>query len=254
MKKLDFFITLVLFAIGSIIWAILNLAPLYGGILAILPPVIYLVARRKKNIKKIFLAVIIIGGLFGFTFDFIETLSKAWYMERLVFLWRIFGVLPIDDVIGFLLMTLFIVVFYEHFIDDEKNKQISRNLMWALIPSIIAMAGIITIFLFVNSEALKISYAYLIGGSAAILLPIYMSIRKPKLIPKYLMTGAFFFMIWLVSEIIALKTGGWSFPGQYIGSVTMFNVTFPMEEFFFWTMLYSATVVSYYELFLDDNK
>ncbi|MCK4805646.1 MAG: hypothetical protein KAS91_00470 [Candidatus Pacebacteria bacterium] len=254
MKKIDFCIILGLFIIGTTLWLHFNLKPLFGALLGILPIVFYLMIRRKKNIKKIFWAVIIFGGLFGFVFDFIQSVSKAWFVERLVIPWRIFGILPVDDVIGFLLMTLFIVVCYEHFIDDEKNRKVSKNLIWALVPSILATVAIILIFLFVGPESLKVSYAYLAGGSVAIILPIFMSIRKPKLIPKFLITGVFFSVVWFVAEIIALKTGAWSFPGEYIGTVSVFSVVFPLEELFFWVMLYAVTIVSYYELFIDDMK
>lgn len=202
---------------------------------------------------KIFLAVLIFGGLFGFVFDLIETLNKAWVVERLVFPWKILGILPFDDILGLFLMTLFIVVFYERFIDDEKDRKISKNIIFALIPSILATIAIVVIFK-VNPGALIIPYAYLVGGIAAIIPLIILIIYKPKLFPKFVFIAVPFSIIWFIAEIVTLKTGGWIFLGQYVGTVTVFGLIFPFEELFFWMMMYAASVISYYEFFLDDLR
>ncbi len=252
-KRFDLFITFLLFGIATTLWLFFNLKPLTGGALSVLLPSIYLMAREKKNTLKIFLAVVIFGGLYGFVFDFIQTFNKAWLVERLVIPWKILGVLPVDDIIGFFLMTLFIVVFYEHFIDDEKNRRISKNLVWALIPSILATIAVVLMFLYVDKKFLTIPYVYLVGGIAAMIAPIVLSFYKPKLLPKFLLMSAFFFVIFFVAELVTLKTGGWVFLGEYIGKVTVFGLSFPFEELLFWMMIYAATVVSYYELFVDDT-
>jgi len=253
-KRVDLFVIFVLLLIAAALALFFNLKPLIYGALFTLFPSIYLMKREKKNMLKISLAVFIFGGLFGFVFDFIETLNRAWSVDRLVIPWKILGILPIDDVIGFFLMTLFVIVFYEHFIDDEKNKRISKNIVWALVPSILAAVAVVLLFLFMRQKLLIIPYAYLVGGIAAIIPLIALSFYKPKLLPKFLSTALFFFIVWFIAEIVVLKTGGWVFFGEYIGSVTVFRIKFPLEELFFWMMLYAASIVSYYELFVDDTK
>ena len=62
------------------------------------------------------------------------------------------------------------------------------------------------------------------------------------------------FLLFLVYELTALKLGQWVFLGEYIGGVEIFNSQFPFEEFFFWIMISSATCLSYYEIFVDDEK
>lgn len=253
-KRFDLFITFILLVIAAAGWLFLNLNPLIGGALFTLFPSVYLIKREKKNILKIFLATVIFGGLFGFVFYFIETLNKAWSIGRLVIPWKILGVLPIDDLLTFFLMTFFVVVFYEHFIDDEKNKRISKNIIWALTPSILATIAVVLLFLFTNKRFFMISYAYLIGGIAAITPPIVLSFYKPRLLSKLLSTAASFCIILFIAEIVALKTGGWVFLGEYIGKVSVFGITFPLEELFFWIILYAASIVSYYEFFVDDMR
>ncbi len=252
-KKIDFFVVCFLSAITILICVYYNLKPLSGFVLFCLPISFYLLIREKKNLKKIFLAVLVFGGFLGFVFDFIETFNRAWIVERLVFPWRIFGVLPVDDLLGFLLMTWIMVIFYEHFLDDEKNKRISKNLFWALIP--LCFLLVVTVFLYwLDPRFLEIDYAYLVGGLVLIAFPVAFMICKPKLLPKFLMMAGFFFFVWFVAEIVTLKADGWLFPGQYIGSVNVFGVSFPFEELFFWMLFYAGTITAFYEFFIDDNK
>lgn len=253
-KKFDLLVVFLLFFAGIFLAFLLNAKPLIGGLISLLPPIIYLSWREKKNWEKIFLAIFLFGIIFGFIFDIIETYNKAWEVKRLVFDFKFFNILPLDDVGGFVLMTLIIVIFYEHFIDDERNKKISKNLIYSLIPSLLISAIMILLFSFSKEHIFSVSYPYFWGGLAAIIIPIVLSIYKPKLLPKFLLIGAFFFIIWLIEEWVAIKTGGWVFNGNYIGSVTLLGVVFPFEELFFWMLLYSPTIVSYYELFVDDEK
>src|SRR3989338_3791222 len=46
----------------------------------------------------------------------------------------------------------------------------------------------------------------------------------------------------------------WNFPGQYIGKINIFGLEFPFEEFFFWTIMSSVSILSYYEIFVDDGR
>jgi hypothetical protein len=253
-KKFDLLIVLLLLGITAGISLIFNLKPAIGGVLYTLIPSLYLILRKKKNFWKIFWAVIVLGVIFGFVFDFIVTLNDGWIVPRLVFPFRLFGFYPVfDDILGFMLMTLFIVVFYEHFLDDEKNKRISRNLKWLLVAS---LAGLVFMFIiyFINPGLLKLPYIYLITGLAAIIFPLLFSLNRPRFLNKVLRVSAFFFAVWFIAELVALKTGGWIFPGKYIGMVEVFGLRFPFEELFFWMLWYAATVVSYYECFIDDKK
>lgn len=252
-KKYDFFIVVLLIAAAAAITLIFRPKVLIGGILLTIPPTLFLCLRETKNYWKIFLGVFIFGLLFGFFFDFIETYSGAWFVPDLVFPWRILGVEPVDDLIGFVIMTAFMLVFYEHFLDDEKNTRISPQMVYALIPAFLAVFTVIIIF-FAYPARLFISHAYLKGGIAAILFPIIYAIRNPRIILKLCAVAIFFFFVWLIMEVTAVKIGGWVYPGQYIGWMTLFGVGFPAEEMLFWMLFYAATIVAYYERFIDDGK
>lgn len=253
-KKFDLLVVFIILAVAVLVSLFCNLKPIIVFLLYLLTPSIYLILREKKNFKKIFWAVIIFGVIFGLGFDFIVTFNEGWIVTRLIFPAKIFGFYPIiDDILGFMLMTLFMVVFYEHFLDDEKNRRISRNLKLALIVSLIVLVFIFVIYL-INPALLKIPYVYLVCGLVAIAFPIVINLHRPRFLGKFFKLAAFFFVVWFVLELVCLKNSGWIFPGQYIGTVEIFGLKFPFEELFFWMMWYAAAVASYYEVIVDDQK
>ena len=253
-KKVDLLIVFVLLGITAIVSLVFDFKPLIISLSYLLLPSIYLILREKKNFWKIFWAVIIFGIIFGLGFDFIVTLNEGWVVTRLVFPFRLFGFYPlIDDILAFMLMTLFMVVFYEHFLDDEKNRRISRNLKWVLFLSLIVLVFIFIVYI-INPNLLRVPYTYLVSGLFAIAFPLAVCLYRPRFLEKFLKLAAFFFVVWFVLELAALKGGGWIFPGEYIGMVEIFGLRFPFEELFFWMMWYAAAIVSYYEVFIDDEK
>lgn len=71
---------------------------------------------------------------------------------------------------------------------------------------------------------------------------------------KFIKTGAFFFMVFLIYELTAIKLGQWHFQGQYIGWVELMGLRFPFEELLFWMGLSGFVVLSLYEGFVDNDK
>jgi hypothetical protein len=68
-------------------------------------------------------------------------------------------------------------------------------------------------------------------------------------------TAAYFFYFNIIYEIVGLRLRWWDFPGtQFVGHVSLFGVTFPFEEFFFWLVLGGFMVLSYFELFDNTQK
>ena len=91
-------------------------------------------------------------------------------------------------------------------------------------------------------------------GGLAFIPFAYIIQKDPKLLPKALVMIPFFAIMYLVCELVSLHQGLWSFPGQYIGTVTLAGLSFPIEEFFFWIISSSAISVAYYEYLIDDEK
>lgn len=251
-KRVDLLVVIILILLAFISWIYFELYPLIGLIALTIPSSFYLIVREKKNYRKLIWSLFIFGGLFGFVFDFIATVYKAWVVEKLVFSYKILGILPIDDIFGFVVMTLLIITFYEHFVDDERHQEISKNV--APLVFVTAILTVTVVGSFILNFWISLPYAYFILGCIAIILPIIISVKHFGLFTKFLYVGIFFFFVWLLAEIAAVQTGGWYFPGQYIGNITLIGLTFPFEELFFWMLFYAASVVSYYEMFIDDNE
>ncbi|MEK9156110.1 MAG: hypothetical protein AAB360_02285 [Patescibacteria group bacterium] len=211
-KKIDLIITAAIFIIGSILSYWLKLKPLMVFIVALIPPSVYLCLRERKNFKKLIVATLIFGAVFGFIFDFIVTYNLGWIVADLVIPYRIFGFYPVDDIFGFMIMTFAIVVFYEHFLDEYRSRKISPHLQRALLLSLVVLTVIVSLYL-INSAFLEIPYVYLITGLLAIIIPVHISVAKPRFINRFIKITLPFFFVWFVIEIICLKTGGWFFPG-----------------------------------------
>jgi len=252
-KKIDLIVVILLFLLSSAIALLFKWKPLVYSIPALVLPALYLCVREKKNWAKIALAVLVFGLLFGFFFDFIVILNRGWVITGPVFQWQFFGFYPfIDDMLGFAIMTLLIVVFYEHFVDDYRSQRISHHIWRAIIPASIATALVLLVYM-TNPSYLKVPYVYLVFGSVAIIRPIALGIRKPRFLSSFLKVSIFFFFIWLGCELVALANNGWAFPGQYIGTVNIAGLVFPLEELIFWMLLYSGTIVSFYECYIDER-
>jgi len=252
-KLIDLFVLISIIILSTFVILTFKVRPLVSTIFYFILPALYLCVREKKNYKKILAASVVFGLLFAFVFDLLATFNNTWLVDQLVFPWKIFGVVPLDDMIWFFFLVFSTTAFYEHFIDDEKHKTISKHFKYALIPSILVLLAIIAIFI-ISPDSLKFSYSYLILGSIAATPLFYILYLKPEFIHKFIKLGTFFFFLYLIFELTALKLGQWGFYGQYIGSVQLFGLKFPFEEFFFWIGISAPTFISYYEIFIDDER
>ena len=215
-------------------------------------PGIFLILRKTKKIKHILLASL--GGLgFGFVFDFVATLNHAWFIPQdQLALPRLLGIVPLDDLIWFAGWIFFMTTFYEHFLDNTRNKQISPHLKWGVTISLTLMSILVVLF-YVFPSLLQIHYAYLICFACALPFAFYVLVHKPILLLPIAKLTAFFAPMLLLYELSALMTHQWIFPGFYIGHVEILGLVMPFEEFFFWIFLSSCVVLSYYEFFVEEK-
>jgi len=164
-----------------------------------------------------------------------------------------FGIVPIDDMVWFFFWAFLIILCYEHFLEDDKTRHISKNLKWGILPSVLIAFGILALYA-TAPGMLEFHYAYLTLGLLAIIPLIWLAIRKPKMVIRFLKICPLFIFLFLVFELCAIYLQQWSFPGEYIGYIKFFSIKFPLEEFFFWILVSSTVVLSDYELFVDDIK
>lgn len=227
--------------------------PFVWSIVITVPVAVYLGIRKKKNWRKIFAGAIVFGSIFGLALEFLANINEVW-QEPTIFPSRFFNIVSWESIIFYPIMTIFILVFYEHFFDKDITKKISYNIWIASIPSTLAVIIMITMHTLVPG-LLQIPYTYLTLGIIAIIIPITHCIKNPKLFSKYSKVAVSMFLLFFTFEVIGVYFGYWYFPGtEYIGKVTAIGQTFPLEEIIFWMFFYPATIVSYYETFIDDMK
>ena len=230
-----------------------NLKFYQSSLLFFFIPGVFLLLRKTKKLKHILIACA--GGLgFGFIFDFFATFNAAWYIptDQLSIPYRILGIVPLDDLIWFVSWLFFMTTFYEHFLDTSRSKKLSRHLTFAVVAAI-TLPLILCLMYIAAPQLLAFKFAYLLVAVFLIPFFIFMLYHKPTLILTYLKLTVFFAPLCLLFEITGLTRHQWVFPGYYIGHVELLGLTMPFEEFFFWILLSSSVVLSYYEFFVEER-
>ena len=252
-KAIDLIVVIALALLTLLPSAIFILPSLALIIAWFLAPAGFLILRRKKNLTKITLASLVIG-LLAFGLDIAVLHNHGWTPYRSDFSFRIFGAPP-EEALWFFFHIFYILVWYEHFLDDERDGGISPR-----FPSLIAFS-IVTFVLVVIAvsffpDASRIRYAYLTLGVLSMTPIISWSIATRRaLLKKFLPLAVFFFLLASSMEIRAVQYGLWSFPdiNNYLGVITLSGAAFPIEEIIFWMMLAPSVALAYYELFADDG-
>ena len=194
-----------------------------------------------------------LGLLLGADFDLVQSSNSSWTVDRLVIPEKIFGVLPVDNLLAYFLMTLLATGFYEYFwgTSGPSNPPKRFYLMSLFVLTVTSITFLIYSFWPI---ALRVPYAYLVGGLFAAAITAFGIYRRPNLLDPSLRMSAFFSFVWFGAEIAALHTKAWTFTGQYIGSVTVFGVSFPFEELFFWMFWYAPFLVVTYKYLMRPEE
>lgn len=234
--------------------ALIRPPPLLLDALFFAVPSLYLIARRKKNLPKIILATALIGALTA-SMDIYLLHAHAWQPYKSSFSWHILGSPP-EEFLWFFLHVFYIIVFYEHFIDDEAIARPAPRTRRLFLVSAFTLAVAFFLVSFLG-DASRIPYAYLVVGSAAMLPALlYLLLARARFARKLAPLVIYFFFYTLIMEIQAVRFGLWSFADtqNYVGLITLFGAAFPVEEVIFWMLSAPAVAVVYYEFFIDDGR
>ena len=247
-------ITLVLITIPIVI--LFRIHFLFSTLLFFGLPSAYLIWCKPSNLKKATLAALLFGVLWGFSFDYIAEFNHAWGWSTntvLMFPTQLFGVVSLDIMVWYFLWIFLIVAFYEYFAEFDFSKRISPNALWATLAGIGVAIGAVFVSKVVPS-VITFQYPYLVLGTLTLITFAIIVLRRPWLFPKLIGIAPFFIFVYLVFELTALHLQLWGFPGHYIGSVHILNLSFPFEELIFWIIASSAVAASYHEYCIDDQK
>lgn len=244
-------IILVLFFLIStiLIWA-LKLSSLIATILYVTVPAIYLLVKYEKLRKNILIFALPTGIVFSIVSQYLGEYNDAWtwpsstlkfatYLHVESIIW---GIATIAVVLG-----MYRILFdYKHKHNFERNY---KKLIAILFSAFLALG----VWIFFAPTKLEYAYAKLFSFPMISVI-IYTLVKRPYLFSRLLKLSLFFITFAVVYEILALKLGYWSFPGEYSGFVRIFDVSIPLEEFILWLALGAASIASAYEALSGENE
>ncbi|MDE2037811.1 MAG: hypothetical protein KGI69_01135 [Patescibacteria group bacterium] len=218
-------------------------------------PIAYLTIRRPGIFRK--------SLIFAFFFSlplsiFVDTLAVydgAWYVPHSIAPFRLFGAATLEIYWFGLLWVLLAVLFYEHLSGQSISRPFSPAYRW-LLALFALLVIIVPVLYLIDAALLAIPYFYL-WMSLVFVMPmlVWFLVRYPAFLPRFISAGAYFSFLLLLFELTALHQGLWTFPGKhFIGWIELFGYRFPLEEFVFWIIFATPSLLAYYEYFADDRK
>ena len=216
-------------------------------LIVLAPPALTNFLWLKRSKKKILIFSVVSAILFGFAAELSSRLANSWDVQS--FLPRLFGILPLENILFAFLNIFWVLSFYEYFIDRDSSPRFSRRFKYLiLLFSIFSL----TIFTFFFKE-INISMNYYLLAIITLLIPSVIIFGKnPLLLRKVIIPVLFFAMVFFFYEIVALKIGNWWWPGEYLLPIKLWGQTFPIDDVIIWYFLSTITCIGGYEFFMDD--
>lgn len=252
--EIDLFVITGIIIFAAISTLAFHLTYYQSSLLYFLLPSIFLFVRKTKSLKKILITSF--GGTFlGISYDLYATVNKAWIIpaNQLITPWKLFGLVPADDVIWFCCWVLFITTFYEHFLDHDRTNKLSHHFTWAVGISLVTLVISCSLY-YLSPSFLLTPYAYLLLILTNIPLLVFFTFQHTSLFKKFLKISIYFIPVFVLFELTGLANNQWVFTGEYIGLFHLYNLILPYEEIIFFILLSPTIVLSYYECFIDDGR
>ena len=217
-------------------------------------PCLYLTIKNRKKARKVAIFSFLISIPFGIIWELLNYGDNSWVVPSSIFSFRFFGFSPLENYVWMFLTTYTILIFYEYFLDDKFQSKISGKIK-VMTYIFYSMSIILIIIFLVDREFLSFQYSYLWLGIIIFIIPIIMFLVKyPSFISNFFKVSVFFFYIHIIFELIGLKLNHWTYTGtNFIGWVSLFSLSFPIEEFLFVIVLGGFAACAYYEFFTNDK-
>jgi hypothetical protein len=250
MKKGSAKKVLLLFALfvagcaASYAWAPTYLANI---LIAYTAPLALTLFWLKKERGKVLVFSAVTVALFAFPLELVSRVADAWDVQS-VFP-RIWGLIPVENLLYAFVNFLWVLAFYECFVDRKPQSFLGRR--WPYLVGIYAVfcAAVFGIF-FLNPERAGVPY-WGVGVGVFLVVSILL-LRKPRLLRKTILPTAFFAAAFFLHEIVSMKLGHWWWPGEYLLPASLFGMPFPLDDAIIWYFLSTPALIAGYEFFADD--
>lgn len=203
--------------------------------------------------KSLIFSLIVTLGI-SWALGYMIYLDNAWFVLSNLRLLR--GTVTVDEIVWGFLWTFFIIVFWEYFLDHDRNKvKVSSRFRYLVGFLVIQLVGFFVLYFWKHSWLVQ-PYFYLKFGLVMMVPMVIVTVIKfPPLVKKISMLGLYFLFVSILNEYVALKYFHWSFPGtNYIGLLNFTGYQLPWDEVIFWWILGAPGMICWYEIFADDRK
>ncbi len=247
--KLIFLFIIYVILTSILVWI---LKPIYFISLIIIigiPTTLNFILLKHSKLKIIlfsFLATL----LFAPAIELMCRLANVWDVQTIFP--RILEILPIENMIFAFFNFVWVLSFYEYFIDKNTKDKISNKLKYVVIMFSLLFVFTLVLF-FYNSNIITLNY-YEMAIIFLIIPAIILTFVEPKIIKKTVVPILFFSIIFFVYEFIAIQIGNWWWPAEYLLPINLFGHVFPIDDIIFWYILSTMTLILGYEFFVDDGK
>ncbi len=251
----EIFLLLVYPIIATLLSFILQASFFLSVILFLALPSIYLSFKGKRYVLKLLVFSLLASIPLIIILDFVGQASGAWMFPPSIIPYKLLGIVSLETILWAFFNVYYVVIFYEYFLDKHVTKKIWHPHMKYLIIFILILIIPFALFILYLPHFLQVPYFYLLFGLLIFIFPIiWQLLYHPNVLSKIFKTGAYFFYLSFIYELAAIKLGWWFFPGsEYIGWITIFSITFPLEELVFWIILFGMAVAAGFE-FLDNER
>ncbi|MEK7634947.1 MAG: hypothetical protein AAB446_00745 [Patescibacteria group bacterium] len=219
-------------------------------ILVLVPPALTNWLWLKKSKLKILIFSLTTAIIIAPAIELCARLADVWDVQSVII--RPFGLIPIENMIFAFLNFLWVLSFYEYFVDKDSSKKISPRLKLLTAIYIFGAATIYTIF-FINKDLVTLNY-FSISIPLLFIPAIIIFWNKPALMKKVILPTLFFALIFFYYEIISLIVGSWWWPGEYLFKTYIFGKVFPLDDVIIWYFLSTPVLIGGYEFFTDDFR
>ncbi len=188
---------------------------------------------------------------FGLVVDYVGTLSGLWYVPHTVFPFRLFGLIPFEDLVWLVAAVFLILIVFLMLERPVESPVLDKRLANYSVPAFC----VTTAFIATASSHQAIAqwntpYAYILLGSAffaipSILLLAFSDVKALRLVPMVV----YFAYSTLVFEFTATVMRQWIFLGQYsVPPLNVYGISgIPIEELIFVGIFGPLTTIALYD-------
>jgi len=219
-------------------------------LIVLLPPSLINFLWLKSSRFKVFIFSLVTTLLFAPPVELSARLANVWDVQSV--LPRVFGLLPIENLVFAFFNFFWVLSFYEYFIDHDRSAKISKGIKYLVMLYCFLFILIFNLF-FINQSLIALNY-HLLAVIILLIPGIIIFSIKPKILKKVWLPTIFFAYIFFIYELISLLVGSWWWPGDYLLPLNLLGHTFPLDDVVIWYFLSTPVLIGGYEFFVDDSR